>query len=287
MTIVFDLLLDIVLDSLRTLPFLFAAYLFIEYTEHKATDRFVSRIAGAKKFSLPLASAFGLVPQCGFLVSAVKLFTGGLISLGALTAIFISTSDDAFPVLLGSPDGIKTIAVLMGIKFAVAVTAGFLVGKFVSETRISDPGAEHDSLHSHCGDDCCEHGIFLPALKHTLLSWLFILLSMVAFGFAVHYIGEDAIGSIFMTNSLLQPLIAALIGLIPGCAPSIILSELYLSSAVSFGSLAAGLVSCSGVGLVFLFRSNRNVKQNIFMTGLLFVLGSALGIILQFTGISV
>ena len=283
---IIELLIDIASDSLKSVPFLFAAYIFIEYTEHRASGRFIDKMTRLNKLSPALGALAGLFPQCGFLVSAVRLFTGGLISFGTLAAVFISTSDDAFPVLIGKPGGIITIIALVIIKIILAVVIGYLTARFFPVQGEQGHHTEHNEIHNHCPDDCCRHGILFPALKHTFKSWLFILLSIIVFGFSVHYIGEDAFKSIVMSNSLFQPLIAALIGLIPGCAPSIILSELYLSSVVSFGSLTAGLISCSGAGLVFLYRSNKNINQNITITVLLFVLGSVIGTVLHLTGVS-
>ncbi len=283
MKMILELLLDVVLDSLKTVPFLFLSYLLIEYVEHKASEHFLHKLASIRKTGPLLGSALGIVPQCGFLVSSIRLFTGGLISFGTLAAIFISVSDEALPVLLSNPKTVSAILPLVAIKLLLAICFGYLIDT-ISKPH-DTPHHDHEILHSHCEEDCCDNGIVRPVLKHTAKSWVFILLSLLIFETVLFLLGESVLTSLFLSGSVLQPVFASLLGLIPGCASSIMLSELYASSAISFGSLTAGLIANSGIGLVFLFRSNRNSKQNLTIALLLFVLGCVTGFILQILGI--
>lgn len=280
---ILHILLHTFIDALKTLPFLFVAYLLIEYIEHRASDKMISSLSKLGKFSPIAGAAAGLVPQCGFAITTTRLYTGGIITLGTLVAVFISTSDEAIPVLLSSPEHYRYVLYLIAIKFVVGTAFGFITDLFVKKRRLKsdEPSHEHDHIHEHCHDDCCDHGIWRPAFKHTFRSFLFIFGSLLVFETILHIIGEDAIASLFLSGSAAQPILAALIGFIPGCAPSIILSEMFVSSAVSFPALVAGLITNTGIGLVFLFRSNKNIKQNILFTLFLFVLASSTGMLMQ------
>lgn len=271
------------LDTLKTLPFLFVAYLLIEYVEHRAGDKMTAILSRFGRFS-PLAGAVtGIVPQCGFSVAAAKLYAGRIISFGTLAAVFIATSDEAIPILLSHPDKYNYLWQLIVIKLVVAGAAGFAIDALFRRAKATpaDHSHAHDEIHSGCAHGECEHGILRPALKHTALSALYIFLVIFAMEVVVELVGEETIASIFSQSLALQPLFAALVGFIPNCASSIILTELFASGALSFGSLVAGLITNAGVGYAVLFRSNKNLKQNLLLVGLLFVLGLAVGYIVQ------
>jgi len=257
---ILEALLDALLDSLRILPFLFAAYLLIEYIEHKASAKLTGRLTSLGKYG-PLAGLVSWVlPH--FSITAAHLYAGKVISGGMLFSILISTSEDALPVLMSSPGGFGAAWKLVLIKALIGVAGGVLLNAvFRDDISQSSHREAHDHMHEHCIDDECGHGILRPALRHTLKSILFVAVSLAVIGALIAVIGQDAIGSVLSRGFLVQPLIAALVGFIPSCAASIILTEFYLSGALSFGSYTAGLITAAGISWVVLFRSSRSRKK--------------------------
>ncbi len=281
------LLWDAVLDTLKLLPFLFAAYLLIEFIEHRASSHLVALLNKFGRWSPALGAVTGLVPQCGFSVTAAKLYAGRLISFGTLAAVFIATSDEAIPVLLSHPSLYGTIWKLLLIKLAVACIAGFLIDWiFPAKAPADAHSAAHGEMHEHCDHDECGHGIWRPAIQHTLKSALYIFLVILAVSLVIFFIGEDRIALLLNRNAFVQPLISALIGFIPNCASSILLTELYASGILSFGSLVAGLMTNTGIGYLILFRSKHDLKRNILLVALLLFIGLLTGYILQLTAVA-
>ena len=256
-------------DSLGMLPFLFAAYLLMEWLEHRSGERMEAALARARCLG-PLAGALlGCVPQCGFSVAAANLYAGRIITPGALVAVFLSTSDEAVPILLGAPEKAGMILPLLGVKAALGLGAGLLVDAF---WRRRAPGAEdpREGVHALCEHCRCEErGILPAALRHTAGVFLFILPVNFLLGGAVELLGEERLASLLLSGSFLQPLAAALLGLIPNCAASVLLTRLYLEGALGFGSLIAGLASSAGVGLLVLWRMNPRPRENLALTGLI------------------
>lgn len=281
---ILHLLTHALLHTLQTLPFLFAAYLLIEYLEHRAGDKLKNMLSRFGRFSPAAGAVTGIVPQCGFSVTAAKLYAGRIISFGTLAAVFISTSDEAIPILLTHPELYGYLWKLILIKIGIAAVAGFAIDavfRRAKATPADDHSDAHDELHAGCAHGECEHGILRPALKHTLLSGLFIFLIILAMEVIVALIGEEAIAALFAKSLMLQPLLAALLGFVPNCASSIILTELFCNGALTFGSLVAGLVTNAGVGYAVLFRSNKNLKQNLLLLGVIFLIALASGYIIQ------
>jgi len=275
--------LDTLLDALKLLPFLFLAYLLIEFIEHRASDKLVAVLSRFGQFSPVAGAAAGLVPQCGFSVAAAKLYAGRLISFGTLAAVFIATSDEAVPILIAHPESYPYLWKLLVLKFAVACVVGFIIDVVLK----NDAGSEthtsaHDHLHEGCAHDECEHGILMPAIKHTAKSALFIFLVLITVNVAVEFVGEDTIASLFTKSLILQPLVASLVGLIPNCASSIILTELFLSGVISFGALVSGLIVNAGIAYIVLFRAKKSgLKRSFALTGIIIAVGLLTGYITQ------
>lgn len=270
--------LEAVWDTLRTLPFLFGAYLLMEWLEHRSGERMEGMLARARRLGPVTGALLGCVPQCGFSVAAAQLYAGRVITMGTLAAVFLSTSDEAVPLLLGDPSRAGALVPLLGLKVAVGVLVGSLIDRMFFAGK--EPRAEgiHD-LCEHCG---CEEGAILPAaLRHTGGIALFILAVNLLLGWAAFLLGEERLAVLLLSGSLFQPMMAALLGLIPNCAGSVLLTRLYLSGAVSFGSLAAGLLSASGVGLMVLLRQNPRPRENLAMAGILWGVGAIVGLGLQ------
>ncbi len=283
MKILADVLLDALSDTLKMLPFLFGVYLLIEYLEHKASDRLPNALRKLGPLGPLGGAALGCLPQCGFSVAAANLYSGRLISLGTLLAVFVATSDEAVPILLANPSTAPKILPLIAVKILTAVAAGLiadLVLKIFSRGRTAkEPFRD---LCEDCG--CEEHGVFRSALSHTVRITVFVFAISVALGLGIALLGEDSLNRLLMTDSPFQPLLTALIGLVPNCAASVVLTNLYAAGSLSFGSAIAGLSTGAGLGLAVLFRANRNLKENIALTAMLYLTGAVAGMIINAVG---
>lgn len=271
-----DILLDAVLDTLKALPFLFGAYLLIEFLEHRASGKLTAALSKMGPLGPIGGAVLGCVPQCGFSVAAANFYAGRLISPGALLAVFLATSDEALPILLSRPQAMPDLLRLLGVKLIAAAAFGLLtdlVCKRFLKLRQDEP------FHDLCDDCDCEHeGVFKAALHHTIKIFLFLLLINLALGFAIYFVGEENISRLLLSGSVFQPLLAALIGFIPNCAASVILTELYLAGSLSFGSAVAGLCTGAGLGLAVLFKTNRHPRENFALAGVLYVAAVVTGV---------
>lgn len=272
-------------DSLKMLPFLFLAYLLIEWLERHHGERIESALAGGGRWGFVPGAVLGIVPQCGFSALAANLYASRVITPGALLAVFVATSDEAVPLLAAEPSLWGTLPLLLIGKVVAGVAGGFLLD--VPLRRVL-PAGLYGGYAGHADDiDCHEEheehsGVLLAALRHTVEIFLFILLFSFLIGFAFELIGEDTITAFLTGMGIFQPMAAALVGLVPNCAASVLLAQLYAQGAISFGSLFAGLCAGAGIGLAVLWRVNPSWKQNLFMTGILWAGGSVCGIVLQF-----
>ncbi|WP_177563726.1 putative manganese transporter [Allofournierella sp.] len=283
-----DVLLDALIDSLKMLPFLFAAYLMIEYIERRQGERIEAALAGGGHWGFVPGALLGCVPQCGFSAMAANFYGSRVITLGTLMAVFLATSDEAVPLLLAVPEQWPRLAALLGIKVVLALAAGFCLDLAL---RRFLPKGVRGGYTGHAGEvDCHEQheaqqGILRAALAHTLNIFLWVFGFSLAIGFVMEWVGAEAFTGFLAAMGPLQPVFAALIGLVPNCAASILLTQLYLSGSITFSAAVAGLASGAGVGLVVLFKANPSVKQNLFITGLLWAIGAAAGLLLQLLGL--
>lgn len=277
----FEILSHTFLDTIKMLPFLFGVYLLIEFLEHKATGKLAGVLRRLGPFGPVGGAALGCLPQCGFSVAASNLYSGRLISLGTLLAVYIATSDEAIPILLSNPQSMGDVWKLILAKLIIAVIAGLFVDAVIRFfNRKSNEEAEpYVDLCENCG--CGNHGIWLSALKHTLQIFVFLFVISLALEAVMHLAGEELLSKVLMQNSILQPALSALIGLIPNCAPSVILTNLYVNGSLSFGSVVAGLSTGAGMGLVVLFKVNKNLKQNLAIVGVLYAIGALSGMIID------
>ncbi len=276
-----EVLLHGLLDTLKLLPLLFLTYLLMEFLEHKASGKTVRFLERSGSFAPAVGSAVGLLPQCGFSASAANLYTGRVISLGTLAAAFLSTSDEMLPILILGNIRMSTIAYILGYKFLVALIVGFAIEAVF---RIFGLEREPINIDEICEEDnChCERGIFYSALHHTLTISLFVFLVTVALGSAIFFIGEERIGLVVGNVPVLSHFIAALIGLIPNCAASVVLATFASQGIITSGAMLAGLFSGAGVGLLVLFKLNKNVRQNITVVAILASVGTVFGFIADF-----
>lgn len=283
-----DVLLDALLDSAKMLPFLYAAYLLIEWLERSSGQRIEAALAGGGRWGVVPGALLGCLPQCGFSAMAANLYASRVISLGSLMAVFLSTSDEAVPLLLAVPGQWPRLALLLGLKVLIALLAGFVLDAFGGRLL---PAGLRGGYTGHAAEVDChgEHeagqSIFWAAARHTAEIFGFILLFNLLLGLLVAWVGPAAVEGFLAKTGPLQPALAALVGLVPNCAASVLLTQLYLGGSIGFGAAVAGLCSGAGVGLAVLFRANRSVRQNLFITGLLWAIGAGFGTVLQLMGL--
>ena len=301
----FEILLDVFLDALKdsilTLPVLFICYLLIELLEEKILTKYQKNKLLKSKFAPILSAGFGIIPQCGFSVVASELYSKKAITIGSLFAILIATSDEALPILLSSPSNYLNLIIIIGIKFVYAIIVGlsldFLINKIKNKNKTNDSALNIETKSNDCIEledvhGCCKHPLeheknsklrqlFIHPLIHSLKIFSFIFIINIIFGCFVEFVGEDAITVFMISTGFFEPFIVSLVGLIPNCAASVIITELFLAGSIKIGSCIAGLCINSGLALIMLFKFNKNVKQNIFIMLLLFVLSCAIGVIIN------
>lgn len=274
---ILDALIDAAWDSLRALPFLFAAFILMEMLE-KHSDKLVDRIFNRIGRSGPLIGAvMGLVPQCGFSAAMSNLYAGGVVTLGTLIAVFLSTSDEAVIIMMSSPDAVSRIAPLLAAKFIIAAVFGFAVDLIMHNSAMH---THFDEICTDCG--CHEKkGIIGPVLVHTrrVFLWLFVISFIL--NVLLEMIGSEQLAGMLGSNTVFQPLITALIGLIPNCAVSVMFTKLYLAGTLSFASTVAGLSSGAGLGLIVLFRMNKKKSDTVRIAVILYLCAAAAGIIAE------
>ncbi|MBQ6368172.1 MAG: arsenic efflux protein [Oscillospiraceae bacterium] len=281
-----DLLIDALLDCLKILPFLFAAYLFMEFLEQKTEDGAGELTRRAGKLGPFIGGLLGIIPQCGFSSAASNLFAGRVISFGTLLAVYLSTSDEMLPLFLSHGLPLSRILPILFLKAVVAMSAGFLADAILSLKRNRDESFRIEELceqeHCHCEED---GNILKAAFVHTLKIISFVFVITLILNFLVETVGEETIASFLSDRLILGHLLAALVGLIPNCAASIVISELYLQSLISFGMAMSGLFVSAGVGLLVLFRVNHHRKENLQVVLTLYAVGAAAGILFDLLGI--
>lgn len=278
-----DIILDTLLDSLKLIPFLFIAFLIIETIEHKLSKNTQKIIAKSGKLGPLIGSGLGIIPQCGFSVVATNLYITRIISLGTLISIYLSTSDEMLPILLSKQAPIKTIISILAIKFIIGLIAGYLIDLFLRNNK------KANESYSICEDEHCgcehEHSLIKASIIHTLKTLLFLSLTSFVINILFYYVGSPYLNKIFLKDTLIAPFISSLIGLIPNCGASVMITELYLNGALSFASLISGLLTGSGVALLVLFKSNKNIKENITIISLIYMIGAISGLLIELINI--
>ena len=255
----------------------------MEYIEHKTSNKVKDVIKKSGKFGPLLGAIVGVFPQCGFSVSATNLYAGRVITLGTLISVYLATSDEMLPILLTEAVPAGTIFTILGIKLVLGIVAGFIIDfaiRMFKKEKVEEQEEKIEEIceHEHCH---CEEGIVTSAIKHTLNITIFIFFITLVLNGIIAYIGEDTIAHFISQNVILGPIVAGLIGLIPNCASSVILTELFISNVISMPVLISGVAVNAGVGLLVLFKTNKNAKENLKIVGLLYIIGVLAGIILE------
>ena len=256
---ILEMLQDTAIDTIKLLPFLFITYLIMEYIEHKTSNKVKDVIKKSGKFGPLLGAIVGIFPQCGFSVSATNLYAGRVITLGTLISVYLATSDEMLPILLTEAVPAGTIFTILGIKLVLGIVAGFIIDFVIRMFRKEKVEEQEEKIeeiceHEHCH---CEEGIVTSAIKHTLNITIFIFFITLVLNGIIAYIGEDTIAHFISKNVILGPIVAGLIGLIPNCASSVILTELFISNVISMPVLISGVAVNAGVGLLVLFKTNK------------------------------
>ena len=285
MELFIDILKDTTIDTVKLIPFLFLTYLAMEYLENKAGQKTVRMLLGAGKKGPVIGGILGVVPQCGFSAAAANLYSGGVITVGTMIAVFLSTSDEMLPILISESVPVVAIVKILGSKVIIAVLSGLIV-ELVYVRLLKKQEKEMD-IHVVCEEEhChCEDGIVVSALKHMVKIFCFIFLISLVLNSVIGLIGEEALAGLFSGLPVVGELIAALVGLIPNCASSVVITQLYLDGIIRSGAMMAGLLVNAGVGFLVLFRLNRDYKQNAAIIATMYALGVFWGVVVEACGI--
>lgn len=310
-------------DTLYLIPVLFITYVIMEWIEHKAGKRTQDAVRDAGIAGPFIGALLGAVPQCGFSAMAATLYAGRVITLGTLFAVFLSTSDEMLPIFIAENAPASMIISILGIKVAIGMVFGFLVDAVLRITRRNedklkihelcanaDCGCSKDcatcqndpeSVYEHV-DDCskgCDHkshvhdhahdhgwsAILKSALKHTVQVMVFILVITFALDCILELVGEDVLSGFLRDNAILSIFASGLVGLIPNCAASVVIADLYIEGILGAGAMLSGLLVAAGVGLLVLFQANRHLRQNLLIVSVLYAIGVACGLAVYGLGI--
>ncbi|MCC6098263.1 MAG: arsenic efflux protein [Olsenella sp.] len=316
MEVIIDALIDSLKDTLELVPFLFLTYLAMEALEHGMAGRTEDIIRKADKSGPIVGALLGALPQCGFSAMAGTLYAGGVVTVGTLVAVILSTSDEMIPVFIAHQEPVSRLLSIVGVKVVVGMAVGLVLDAVLRLTHRSGDGHAHihelcDRAHCHCDDELGESdaahdaaassdgvaghhhphayhaawGIVRSAAIHTVEVTFFIFLVTIAFGLVFSLVGQNAIGEFLGVHPVRATFLAALIGLIPNCGASVVIAELYLDGSLAAGPMLAGLLVSGGMGLLVLFRTNPNMRKNVTVTLFVYAVGVAVGLLANALGI--
>ena len=291
-----DVILDAVIDTLKIIPILLLVYLLVEFLTHHKEEPFAFLTKKKKYWGPMVGSLLGSIPQCGFSAAMADLYSLKKITLGTLFAVFIATSDEALPILLANPSAYKEMLILIGFKLAFALIFGYLIDiiigyKVLQKSKMRFKNHKLNCHDNHCGckheeethcdhDHCCADNIYIEAIVHTLKISGYILIINLIFGVLLYYFDLNNFLNAISINPYLQTFITSLIGLIPNCAGSVFLVELFLEKGITLAATIGGLSAGSGIGIMILFRKNKNIKENILILISLYLIGVIIGVVL-------
>jgi len=279
-----EVVLDGFIDVLKLIPFLFIAFLILEYIEHKMSKKNKDFLSKNTKIGPLVGSLLGAFPQCGFSSLATNLFSSRVITLGTLIAVYLSTSDEMLPLMIANKINFLTIVEIIGTKFIIGLLFGYIIDLIYRKKHKKEEKID-SHIHDLCHDCHCEDGIIKSSIIHTLKISLYIFIATLLIGTLIHYIGEDNIKSILKNGNILTYFLASLIGLIPNCASSVIITELYLNSMISLGTLLSGTLTGAGVGLLILFKENKHFKENLMIVSIIYFIGVLCGFLIDLVGV--
>ncbi|MBE6160859.1 MAG: hypothetical protein E7158_01380 [Firmicutes bacterium] len=272
-----EFIIDGIVDTLKLLPYLLVTFIILEFIEHKFSNKSKKILTENKKYGPILGGLLGGLPQCGFGVVASNLFSSKVITMGTVIAVFLSTSDEMLPIMLSERTNIGVILEIIGFKIIIGIIIGFIVDLIIRDKGKIEVEEVCHKEHCHCDHE----NLFISSIKHTLKIALFILIANLLINTIIFKIGEENLSNLLLNKNILTYFIASLIGLIPNCASSVIITELYLSELITIGTLLSGLLTGCGLGLLVLFRTNKNIKENITILSVIYVVGVIVGIIVD------
>lgn len=273
------------IDTLKLVLFLFLTYLLMEFIEHKASDKVRITMSKAGSLGPVIGGLFGAVPQCGFSAAAANLYTGRVITLGTLIAVFLSTSDEMLPILIAGNIKISNVLLIMLYKCVVGIAMGFAIDLTLRLMKVEKEDIDIDGICDN--DGChCERGIVRSACHHTISVSLFILAVTLLINTLIFFVGYEALSSSVFSVPVLSHILCAAVGLIPNCASSVALTQLAVSGVISAGAMMSGLFAGAGVGVLILFRMNKRPRENVLIVGLLLIIGVIFGIFADLFGIA-
>ncbi|MBQ1173296.1 MAG: arsenic efflux protein [Lachnospiraceae bacterium] len=291
---IWDCFLDAAIDSLKILPFLFVTYIVMEYLEHRMEETSKDAIRKSGKMGPLFGALCGVVPQCGFSAAASNLYAGRVITIGTLIAVYLSTSDEMLPIFISEHVPVVTMMKILGLKFFIALIMGFCVDLIFARSMHMRAYAERVPedeaffIKKICeSEQCkCNDGILKSAVKHTLHIILFLLLISFTLNVVLTAVGEESLYNFILNKPVIGVLLSGVIGLIPNCAASVIITDLYLKGLMSLGAMMSGLLVGAGVGLVVLWRVNSSFKDTLKVIGILYVCGISAGLLLELAHIA-
>lgn len=275
-----DCIMDGLLDTVKLLPYLLITFLLLEFIEHKLSKKNQKVLSKNKKYGPLAGGLLGALPQCGFSSMAANLFSARVITMGTLIAVFLSTSDEMLPIMISEKCSPMLLFKIVGFKVLIGIIIGFIVDLIYrnSKTNKNDEIKEICE-HDHCG---CEHdGILLSSIKHTLKIGFFILIVNLLINLVVFKVGEDNLSNLLHHKNILTYFVACLIGLIPNCAGSVIITKVYLAKFITVGTMIGGLLTGSGLGILLLFKTNKNLKENLSILSIIYFTGVIIGFIVD------
>lgn len=275
-----DFFIDCIMDTVKMIPFLLVAFLIIELIEHKLNDKSKKLIEKSGKFGPLLGGILGAFPQCGFSVLTTNLYITRIVSIGTLIAVYLSTSDEMIPVLLSSNVPLSEVIKIVLLKVIIGIIFGFIIDLIFRKKR------KKQDYHICDDDTCdCDESIVKSTIKHTLKTSIFIFTSVIIIGLIIELFDQDKISLFLSNHKVLAPMISSLIGLVPNCAASIFITQLYVKGILSFGTTMAGLLTGSGVGILLLFKNNSSIKESIFIAVTIYLIGVVMGLFINVIGV--
>lgn len=276
----YEIIIETLLDALKMMPILFLAYLFMEYLELKAGEKLNRTVAKVGYAGPAIGSLIGAIPQCGFSGAVAGFYTARIVTFGTLISVFLSTSDEMLPILISSDVKTSVIVKILLFKIIGGALCGFIIDGVLRLTKkAKDTSSEH--IHDFCEQEHCDchENIFLSALKHTIKVLILIILVSFALNVLFEYVGNDFLKKAFTTIPFVSETVSGIIGLIPNCSVSVLITDMFVEGVITEGAMISGLMTNAGVGLLVLYRLNKNVKENIIITTVLLVSGILMGIL--------
>ena len=275
-----DIIIDALFDTLKLLPYLVITFMVLEFIEHRLSKKNQKLLVKNQKCGPIVGGILGAFPQCGFSSMGASLYSNRVITKGTLVAIFLSTSDEMLPIMLGEKVNVEIILKIIGFKIIVGILVGIIVDLiYFKKVKNVNKEIEHLCEEEHCS--CNEKGILISSLIHTIKISFFILMANLIIGLIIFKFGEDNISNLLLNKNIFTYFLASLIGLIPNCASSVIMTKLYLSGLLNIGTLLSGLLTGSGIGILLLFKSNKNIKENITIVSIIYFVGVLIGILID------